>query len=248
VGSQMVNCLLNYHGLRQEARHAAVPITYARSSREWHVLWSFSVPALLCGLMVGPLNWLCNTVLINRPGGYAEMGLFNAANQWFGALLFLPGILGQAALPVLSDCLGQNDTEKSARVLGFYIKLNAMIVVPLVLLGSLVSPYLMASYGKGFQQGWPTLIVVLATAGLLAVLSTVGQVLVASGRLWVGAFMNLGWGAAYLSFTLLLVSHGAFGLASARLLAYVVHAIWTFGFAVCIIKTSRKHSEVGYEA
>lgn len=247
VLSLAVNCLLNYRGLRKEAGHAGVPLTYAGSSREWSVLWGFSLPALASSLLVGPVHWLCSTMLVNRPDGYAQMGIFNAANQWFGALLFLPALLAQAALPVLSERLGDNDSAVSRTVLTFYIKLNALLVVPLVLLGSLVSPYIMAFYGKGFERGWPTLVVVLTTAGLLAVLSTVGQVLIASGRLWLGAFMNLGWGASYLAFTLLLVSYGAFGLACARLSAYVVHAIWTFGFALHIIKASRTHSEVGYD-
>ena len=243
VASQALNCWLNYCGLREEAGRVGVPLAWARSNWEWSVLWRFSLPAVLCGVLVGPVYWLCNILLVNQPDGYGQMGLFNAANQWFGALLLLPGILGQSALPVLSERLGVNDTAKAGQILGFYIKLNAGIAVPCVLLGSLASPYLMRMYGGDFTAAWPTLIVVLVTAGLLAIQTTVGQILVASGRLWLGASMNLGWALSFLGLTFLLVSYGAFGLASARLLAYLLHGIWTFAFALHVIK-SRTNSEI----
>jgi hypothetical protein len=78
----------------------------------------------------------------------------------------------------------------------------------------------------------------LLTAGLLAVQTTVGQLLVASERLWLASAMNLGWGASYIFFTFMLVHHGAMGMATARLLAYLAHACWTLAFAIYIIKDS----------
>jgi len=239
LASQAVNCLLNYGGLRAEAGRAGVPLAYAGSTREWNVLWQFSLPALLSGMMVGPVYWLCNTLLVNQPDGYGQMGLFNAANQWFGALLFLPGILGQAALPVLSERLGGNDAMRSGKVLSFYIKLNAAVVMPLVLLGCLASPLIMSSYGPGFGEAWPTLVVVLVTAALLAIQTPVGQIIAASGRMWLGALMNAGWAVCFIGLTWGFVHWGAFGLAGARLGAYLVHASWTFAFAAYLLKRRR---------
>jgi O-antigen/teichoic acid export membrane protein len=239
IASQALNCLLNFHGLHAEARHAGVPLVLKGSNREWNILWRFSLPALLSGVMVGPVYWLCNTVLVNQPGGYGQMGLFNAANQWFGALLFLPGILGQAALPVLSERLGENDALRSTKVLSFYIKLNAVTVIPLVGLGCLASPLIMSSYGPGFGEAWPTLMIVLVTAGLLSVQTPVGQTIAASGRMWLGSAMNLGWATCFVLVTWLLVRWGALGLATARLVAYAVHAVWTFAFAAYLLKRTR---------
>jgi O-antigen/teichoic acid export membrane protein len=228
--------VLNYQGLRGEAGRAGVPVVYTGSLREWPVLWRFSLPALVSGALVGPVYWICNAMLVNRTDGYAQMGLFNAANQWFGALLFLPGALGQAALPVLSERLVDNDTAQSRRVLRFYIKLNGAVVLPLVILGCLASPWIMASYGHGFREGWPVLVAVLVTAGLLAVQTPVGQIIAAAGRMWLGSGMNLGWAACFVTLSWLTLDSGALGLASARLAAYVLHATWTFAFAAYLLK------------
>jgi O-antigen/teichoic acid export membrane protein len=241
ISSQGIGCLLNFYALRKESALGEVPVIWRISKEELSILWKFSLPALVSGVFVGPVYWLANTMLVNSAGGYAEMGVFNAANQWFGALLFLPGILGQAALPVMSERFGQNDLGRSKKVLGFYMKLNGAVVLPLVIMGCLASPLIMSSYGPGFRPAWPVLAVVLVTAGLLAVQTPVGQIIAASGRMWLGSFMNLGWGACFIGFTWLLVKWGALGLASARLGAYTVHAIWTLGFAAYLLSRKERN-------
>jgi hypothetical protein len=35
--------------------------------------------------------WGCSAMLANQPRGYAELGVYNAANQWQQAIQFLPG-------------------------------------------------------------------------------------------------------------------------------------------------------------
>ena len=233
--SQVLACILNSYSLRQEARVCGVPVVWSMSKGELDILWRFSLPALVSNAFVGPVYWLCNSMLVNSSGGYSEMGLFNAANQWFGALLFLPGILGQAALPVLSERFGQNDLRRSKRVLGFYLKLNGLLVIPLVIVGCLASPLIMSSYGAGFHGAWPVLSIVLVTAGMLAVQTPVGQIIAASDRMWTGSAMNLGWAAGYVALAWLFLRWGAMGLASARLAAYSVHAVWTFAFAAHLL-------------
>ena len=94
----------------------------------------------------------------------------------------------------------------------------------------------MSLYGAGFRDGWPTLVVVLLTAGLLAVQTPVGQIIAASGKMWLGFVMNMGWALVFIVSTLLLVDKGSLGLATARACSYVIHATWTFGFAIWLIR------------
>lgn len=232
---------LKYTAVRNEAKRVNVPIEYRESRQELRVLWKFSLPALLAGALVAPVYWICSAILVNSPNGYAEMGVFNAANQWYGALLFLPVTLGTSLLPLLSDRFGDGDNKGSASVLGFMLRLNAIIVVPVVLGMSLFSPYIMRMYGAAYAHAWPMLIVVMVTAGLFAILMPVGDVIAASGKMWLGCTMNAGWALIFISSTYLLVAHkmGAFGLASARLVAYAIHAIWTFWFAFRLIRQQR---------
>lgn len=244
VASMCVNWLLNHFALRAAALKSNVPFNYHGCMREWKILWNFSLPAVMAGVMVGPVNWVCNAMLVNQPNGYAEMGVFNAANQWFSALMFLPIVVGQVVLPILSERIGSNDKTHSRKILALSIKINALFVLPLVIAGCLLSPYIMQLYGASFREAWLTLVVVLFTAGLLAIQTPVGHVIAASGRMWIGFIMNMGWGLAFIGLTWTFLNWGSFGLSSARGLAYILHATWTFGFAYCCLKGKRSYLKV----
>jgi O-antigen/teichoic acid export membrane protein len=231
-----VNWLLSHLALRKEARRHNVPFTLRNCSRERFVLWTFSLPAVLSGSVDGPIYWVCNAILVSRPGGYGEMGIFSAANQWYVMALFLPGLLNRVVLPVLSERFGQNDMKQSMETLVLAMKMNALLVLPLVLLASIASPYIMSLYGESFGRGWPTLVIVLLAAGLISVQNPVGQVIAASGRMWLGFAMNAGWAVTMVCGTLLLVRFGSFGLAVATAISYVCHAAWTFAFAAWLIR------------
>ena len=246
VAAKAVEWLLKHRAVCEQAQRMNMSVQYAHCLRELPVLWKFSLPALLSGALVAPVYWLCSAILVNRPNGYTEMGIFNAANQWYGALLFLPVTLGASLLPLLSARLGDGDHRGSAGVLGFMLRLNAAIMVPVVVAMSLASPLIMRMYGPAYSHAWPTLIAVMLTAGLFAILMPVGDVIAASGRMWMGCAMNTGWALIFITSTLVFVRAGAgsFGLASARLLSYVFHAIWTFWFAYLVIRGERERGSV----
>jgi O-antigen/teichoic acid export membrane protein len=236
AAAKMAEWLLKRAAVRSHARRFHVPIHLLNSMNEIPILWKYSIPALISGALVAPVYWICSAILVNQPHGYAEMGVFNAANQWYGALLFLPVTLGASLLPLLSDRLGRGDTQNSASVLSLMLKLNGAIMAPVVLVMSFSSPYIMRLYGSEYRNAWSTLVIVILTAGIFAVLMPVGDVIAASGRMWLGCLMNTGWAVVFIGSTLLFVRFGSFGLASARLLAYSVHAIWTFAFAYKVMR------------
>ena len=153
------------------------------------------------------------------------MGLFNATNQWFALVMFLPGLLGQVVLPMLSESMGANNDVRSQRILQLTVLANAAVVVPLVLVGSLASPWLMSLYGEGFAPSWQMLVISLITAGVLAVQSPISQSLNAEGRLWTTLFLNLGWAAVFVGLTFCFIDRGATGLVSARLIAYLFQSV-----------------------
>jgi O-antigen/teichoic acid export membrane protein len=236
VAALGVNCVLNRWAMVQEARRFSVPLWSSQWRSEVTVLWNFSLPAALAGAAVGPVTWVCSAMLVNQPKGYAEMGIYNAANQWYNAVLFLPGILGQAVLPVLSEEHAQNENRRVGKVLGSSMAMSAAFAFPIVAVASLLSPLIMDAYGPAFRDSWPVMVVVLLTSGLLAVQTVVGQIIAASGRMWLGLAMNAGWGLVLLGGSYEALSLGAMGLAIGRLVAYLVHATWTFAFAYWLIR------------
>lgn len=236
VVAAAVQWALTELAVRGRARREGIPTGLAGWWKEQRVLWTYSLPAVAQGIMVTPVTWAASAILVNQPGGYLEMGTLNAANQWYGAILFLPSALGGAVLPVLSERLGQGDAAGANKVLRAAVLLNAAAVAPLIAVGSAVSPWVMRLYGPGFAGAWPTLVAVLVTAGVVALTNPVGYVLAASDRLWLGFLMNSGWAAVLLGTTVLLVRWGALGVASARLVAYLVHAGWSAWFALRFVR------------
>jgi O-antigen/teichoic acid export membrane protein len=144
--------------------------------------------------------------------------------------------LGSVVLPLLANQIGDNKSIQSKRTLVLAIKVNFFIVMPLVLGIGVASPYIMGLYGEGFSSGWLTLVVIVITAGIVAVQTPVGQIIAASGRMWLGFFMNAGWALVFIVTTFLWIDLGSLGLTVSRAFAYLVHAIWTFGFAFYLLQ------------
>ena len=211
VLGQALGCLLNLRALQHEARQHGVTISYSSCVTELPVLWQFSIPSVLSELMISAVGWSTATMLVRQANGYSEMGAFSAANQWFNAAFWLPMMIGGVALPILSERLGAKDNHNSAKLLWLSVKINAVVVVPIVACGCLASPYIMASYGKGFRTAWPTLIAVLLTAGILSLEFPLGQYLSASGRMWLGFTSNVGWGLVFIGASAALLKWGSSG-------------------------------------
>ena len=231
VAVQIATWTMTKFTLASELKRAGLHFVWQGCWRERSILWKFSLPAFLAGAVVVPANWLCMTFLVSTSGGYAQMGIFNAANQWFTLLMFIPQVIGQSSLPIISERLNAKDYRQTNTILRASMITNAAILLPLASLGSLVSPWLLDLYGHEFVGGQLTLVLCLVTAVLLGVQFPVGQILIAADRLWLGLIMNLGWAGIFIGGSWLLADWGALGLASSRLIAYVFHAVWTFAYA-----------------
>ena len=233
--AMLVTVLLTRIYVRREWRRFQLHLLWRDARQEWRVLRDFSLPAFLAGVSVGPVLWGCSAMLANQPDGYVELGVFNAANQWQQVIQLLPGLLGTALLPVLSEKCGKGDWLGGFTVMWKMVKLVAVMAVSLATVLALVSPWIMRGYGESFVAGYWTMVLAVLTATLYAVAYPVGQLITASGRMWTGFWMNTGWGVAMLLASWWMVRWGAEGLAGARLVAYLFHAGWTFGF-VCYLK------------
>ncbi len=230
VAALVLNTILNSLALRAEARGAGVPLSGPVTKDDWTVLWKFSLPATLSNLILGPVNWGCVALLVNRAGGYSEMGVYNVAFSWFNMVLFLPGVLAQVVLPVLSSEMVASEQGPSQKLVSLAVKANLIVVMPAVTAVALLSPLIMDLYGPGFRQGWPTMVVMLVAAVALTTQVPPVQAITAAGRMWIVFLSYLGWGGACVALTVALLRHGATGLAAARLAAYALSGMWAFWF------------------
>lgn len=221
-----VNWLLNHIAIRKECATAGVPYTYAGCWIEKTVLWKFALPAVISSMFFAPTEWILNAMLVNQPGGYGQMGIFNAAKQWHILILYLPNTLSGMTLPILSNLLGENEREKYKKML----IMNSLALLAIALVAavpvSIFSKTIMGSYGKDFSGEWQVLVYISAYSVLWASHIVVGQ------AMWsTGASREAMIFAAIRSFILivsgaLLVKYGAVGLSLALLVTYIVQTIY----------------------
>lgn len=223
-----VNWLLNHIAIRLEAQRFKIPSAVSERWKEWKILWNFSAPSVLSGAMVGPVNWLCFAMLVNQTNGYVEMGIFNAANQWRTAILFLPNLIGNIALPILSSLTGANDKRSYRRILFENLFVNAAITLFATIIISLFATVILGFYGHGFVEGKYSLIILCCATVFMAMNNVIGQSIASVGKMWNGFLFNSLWAIVLIICTYYLLGRGlgATGLSLAILISYIAHSCW----------------------
>jgi O-antigen/teichoic acid export membrane protein len=222
-----VTCFWNQVALRNQCAMRGIHPRFSTGWAEIGVLWTFSTPAFLSSALAGPAIWAANTILVNQPGGYGEMGLYSAANQWRTAISFVPGVLAQFALPLLSNLNGERDAMRYGQALRWQLVLTATAATAVALPVALAAPYIMGLYGKGFRQGSLVLVLSAATAVICSVNNVVGTAILSAGSVWLGCAFNGAWAALFLAACYRFVPTGlALGLAGSMLCAYIAHTVW----------------------
>ncbi len=194
---------------------------------ERRILLTFSLPALFGSLMIAPINWLSATMLVNAHRGYFEMGLFNAANQWRAAILLIPGSVGLAFLPILSNLHGDGRITSFRRLLRYNVLASGLIAGSVAVVVAASAKFIMSRYGPQFSGGSTVLILVVCASAVIAVNNVFSRAFASAGLMWRSFGFDLVWGASYLLCSALLVRrHAASGLAMALLIASAVQLLW----------------------
>jgi O-antigen/teichoic acid export membrane protein len=232
VISSAVATVLSHCAIKQECRSRQVPVAYAPHPSATRPLWGFSVPAFLSSAMTIPVIWISNAMLIRSSGGYAEMGIYNAANQVRIGAGYIPGLLGQAALPILSSLHGSRDRGNYRRLLFMNLVSVVVIVGVIAVPACFASPWIMGAFGAGFRAAWPLLVVLMLSAVLSCPCGVIGQALASSGRMWPGFYLNCVWAVVLLAVAKWTVGRfGSLGLGSAMLVGYAVHSLASLWYA-----------------
>lgn len=236
-----VNYFFNHYLLKKEIKKHNIPLNYANCASEFSILWKFSVPALLGGALVGPITWATNAMLVNQPDGFGELGIYNAANQWQMTILFIPGMLGQVVLPILSNLNGVALEDKYLKVLKLNIFLNISIATFVVLPIIIGAPQIMKTYGPSFGSGSTVLRILAFTAILIATNNVIGQAIISKSKMWMGFMFNGLWAITMLITTYIFLNRqfGAAGLAMASMVAYVFHSGWQSLYLVKILNSHK---------
>lgn len=232
VVAAAIGWFANHLFLRKRCRAAGIHLRLAGAWRVRSILWEFSLPAVLADIAAGPAVWAANTILVHQNNGYGELGIFSAANQWRSAMMFVPNILLQVALPILASLdVGSSDSARSqfSRTFEITQTLTLSIVLPLGILVMFYSDFVIGFYGSQFSGGVPCLIGVALTVMIMGVSAAGGPAIQASGRMWTGFALNLIWAVIMLALVWVFAPKwGANALAYSPAASYIVMAVLTF--------------------
>ena len=198
------------------------------------------MPAFLGGILDGPAFWGVKAIIANQKNGYEEIGVLNAGTQWHQVMQFTPSILGSAMLPIMAEKYGKGDQIGSLKIMGKMMRIYALIVFPAALVLSLFSPLIMRAYGQSFEVGYPILIIILFTAALAAIMTPIGNMIAASGKMWIGFCTSLIWGICMIGGSFVFAGFGSKGIACARFLSYFIQSFFILGFALWLKKNLAK--------
>jgi O-antigen/teichoic acid export membrane protein len=220
----LVNAVLLWRAMRRDG----IAIRLALPRGEFPILWRFGLPGLLTTALLIVPTWTASVMLVRQPNGMGEMGLLTAANQWFSALMFVPGVLAQVLLPTYAERL-VGDRPHEARRLAVRSSLAVLLgmgllVAPMIL----VSPWIAGLYGTEFRNGAGVFAALFVTAAIAAPYGAMGNYLVAEERMWTRFHINLAWAAVLITGALLLIDRGALGVALATLTAYAFRTGLTY--------------------
>lgn len=195
---------------------------------DFPILYTFSIPAALSSILVGPAFWVSRTFLVQE-NGFTELAIYEAANYWNAIILFIPAAVTQIVLPILTS-IPKDNSAQFWKVLKVNLYLNTGVAFILALVASLLSPFLMASYGKGYSDHFAVLIILVFSTVFCVASTVVGNSIISTGKMWFGFLFNIMWSLLFVTFSWLFINKGfgAIGISYAMLIAYVLHTIYQF--------------------
>jgi O-antigen/teichoic acid export membrane protein len=222
-----IGCALGHVALDNETAKAGVKVRWTINSEGWEVLWRFTLPAFISSMLATPAGWFSRTMLLNLQGGYAEMGLVNAANQWLNLVNFLPMMMGSVLVPLFASLHAAGRYNELQKLLRYNLLINALVTFAIGLPIVLFVRQILAWYGPGFTEGATIFNLTMLACVFLALNNLLSRTLQSTGKAWWDLASNGLWAAAVLSLSWWFVpQHRGNGLIAAHTLAAVALLAW----------------------
>ena len=220
---QLVNCLLCNRAMRSEAGRFYIPISLNNTAEDRRLFWSFSLPAVLTGVLTSAVAWGASALVVNQNGGYGDMGIYNAALR----VKLLPemflGMLIAPMLPILSESFGKADHRTFQRTLLFNFTLATLIIIPVSLVQAAAPALTLLPFGAGYQGHLGIVQWLMLHAVAYALLFPMSIILISTGAMWFSWVVNVLYAILFgITAWLLVPRHGAAGYAAAMGTAYMV--------------------------
>lgn len=235
--SAFLNWLLNAFLLRRIFHVNQFKACFRTMKSEWRVLYRFSLPHVMGTILNSPVQWIAMIMISRQPGGIDQIALFSAAQRWRQVLLFMPGIIAQPSVPVITERLHQGDYPTVARLLlgtfGFLILFCGGVGLAF----AFAAPLILQAYGDDFvESGTPVLQILILATFFQAILTPFSNLVTSAGHTWLAFGGMLLKSSVLIGVTYGLVFYGAIGLTVAHALSAFISLAFLGLATVYIIK------------
>lgn len=218
-GAVMIGYAVN---LRRQKIQAGFParIAWRELRGELPILWEFTLPSLISGVILVGVMWGGRAMLANQDGGFAQVGVFEAANQLRLAIMFLPQMLAQVVVPILAEAHGRGHTADFTAAMRLQVQSVCLATLPIVLVLIGFAEPLAGLFGAAFA-GLPPVIALLAIAAFTQANNmSIARTFDGIGRRWAHCGFFVVWGLVFVAAAIPLIpAMGALGMAAAYAVA-----------------------------
>lgn len=208
--------------LNRELVKNGINISLNNFKSSFKTIYLFAIPASLATVIAAPTNWYLNASLAGQPNGYYEMGLFSATVIFSMGLRNLNTSLGSVLLPIF---LSDNSKSKKKEFVNYFLIWIVSIVVslPFLIYPEIIQLILGDKYPSEKIISICTL--TFLTSIIIGHRHGISRDIIQHNKMWTNAFGMLIWALSSVVFFYLLKGYGAYGLALAITLGYVVNFI-----------------------
>lgn len=212
---------VSFYYLKKALHESSIEFVFDGLKDELKVLYKFSLPVFLSGLLATPVFYLLNAMLAHQPEGYIQLGIFSAAFYFTIISRTANVIIGNVLYPYAMKQFGsENSRFEYVNILGPFI-IGVMINLPIVIFPEV----LVMMFGEKYSGEDFEISALLLALSAILVTSTqgIGRNFAAGNMMWWNVFTNLSFAVILSIAILFLAEYGSVGVSLSLVFAYLVN-------------------------
>lgn len=228
VINSVIICIMSYMAIRIETKKMDFVIDHRNAWNERRVLFSYSLPAFLTGVLVTPVQWLTESILVSS-SGFSEMGVFSAALILNSLVIVGANVISAPFITLMSKNKSENrDTRLSKfNILAPWF-IGILFVSPFILFPEVGSYLFGSSYqGSEFNR---TLVIIASYTLIIMFRQGITRTLIVYDKQWWGFIDNFLWAFILVTSFELFEEKNSITLALAYFMSYVINSLLLIPF------------------
>ena len=219
----LVNVVSYHLVLVKIFRRNGIIVIYRFSKDVLKLISEFSLPALLSSLLVNPVRWVCNAMLVREINGFFELGVFTAIIVIQNFILLTTSSLNAPFINLLSRNSEQKDD--SLEWLNIYFGwILGVGIIELFLIFNNIGTSIFGQKYTGSSFNYTYSIVLLYTC-IILFKQGLARLMIVKQLMWFSFLSNFLWGVVVLFSFFILRKYGATGLSISFLIGYIVNVL-----------------------